>query len=166
MGVRIAYGNKDAISPAINSRIIPNDCIIIVKDSDEILFYNADGILKTLVSKSQFNHIEEAETWINQNNCVGQAFTVYDDENEKWESYVVQNNNTLQVVGENVTIYEFDSHLEFPNVGQKDKLYIATNENDGNGILYRWDVNKNTYFSLTEPSTLEIDIIDCGDAFE
>lgn len=44
------------------------------------------------------------------------------------------------------SVQEYKTHLEFPNVGQANMIYIATDENDGKGLIYRYDVQAHKYF--------------------
>jgi hypothetical protein len=60
-------------------------------------------------------------------------------------------------------IVEASSHLEFPNVGKPNTLYVAAAENDGFGFVYRWDATQNKYFNVTENTDI-IERIDGGHA--
>lgn len=45
----------------------------------------------------------------------------------------------------------FANRFEFPNVGRKDRLYIATDEN----AAYRFDVSQNVYVRLNEYDSIQ-----------
>lgn len=53
---------------------------------------------------------------------------------------------------------------DFPSVGSEDLLYLATEENDGNGYLYRWCPEQDCYLR-PEDSTDDISLIEGGNAF-
>lgn len=53
---------------------------------------------------------------------------------------------------------------DFPPVGSEEMLYLATEENGGNGYLYRWCTEQNCYLR-PEDSTDDISLIEGGDAF-
>ena len=54
---------------------------------------------------------------------------------------------------------KFSTRLEFPNVGDSSKLYIAINENK----IYRWDNGSATYYCVGSDYN-DIKTIDCGGA--
>ena len=45
----------------------------------------------------------------------------------------------------------FENRFEFPNVGRKDRLYIATDEN----AAYRFDVSQNIYIKLNDYDAIQ-----------
>ena len=51
----------------------------------------------------------------------------------------------------NVTNLIFSTKLEFPDTGNSENLYIATDEN----AIYRFDVGQNDYICLNELSGLK-----------
>lgn len=64
---------------------------------------------------------------------------------EKWLNFFVSpmdssGGSTESGLGE----LTFSTHLEFPNLGDQNTLYIATDEN----VIYRWDPKKMIYVSL------------------
>jgi hypothetical protein len=52
---------------------------------------------------------------------------------------------------------EFVSRFDFPNIGESNKLYIATNENK----TYRWD-EESTSYKVVGSDYNDIELIDCG----
>lgn len=56
------------------------------------------------------------------------------------------------------------THEEFPRVGSEEVLYLATEENEGNGYLYRWCKEQGCYLR-PEDSTDDISLIEGGNAF-
>ena len=52
---------------------------------------------------------------------------------------------------------EFASRFDFPNIGESNKLYIATNENK----TYRWD-EESTSYKVVGSDYNDIELIDCG----
>ena len=65
MGVRVAYGKKGRISAAIASGTIPRDSLIITSDSkeSELYFYDANGEMKNISERKQFETLTEAQAW-------------------------------------------------------------------------------------------------------
>ena len=57
-------------------------------------------------------------------------------------------NNINGSIAQPKTIYveelEFKTYFEFPNIGEKNKIYIATDEN----AVYRFDENTLTYYAI------------------
>lgn len=51
----------------------------------------------------------------------------------------------------------FNSYKEFPNIGNPEKLYIATDEN----AIYRWDSKENVYICIGREQD-EISEIQCS----
>lgn len=95
MGVRVAYGSRDRLMPAIEKGIIPKDTIVITKDDaeSEMLFYDADGNLKSIEERSRFESLTEAEQWVQKYPCAGSVLVVH--RGDEWVPYIVQNDNSL-----------------------------------------------------------------------
>ena len=53
---------------------------------------------------------------------------------------------------------QFLTHFDFPNIGESNKLYIATDENK----IYRFDSDTNTYICIVGNSFDEIKLIQIG----
>ncbi len=73
MGVRVAYGKKGRISAAIASGTIPKDSLIITSDSkeSELYFYDANGEMKNISERKQFETLTEAQAWVKTYDCAG-----------------------------------------------------------------------------------------------
>lgn len=100
MAIRVAYGKRENIQTAIFNGKIPKDCIIITKDDveSELLFYDADGVLRSVAERTRFLTYEDAVNWVKTYPSVGLVFTVYDG--TEWKPYIVQNDNTLKPFNE------------------------------------------------------------------
>lgn len=61
---------------------------------------------------------------------------------------------------EKCKVMEFDTHFDFPVVGQTHTLYIAKKEN----VLYRWDDTELLYFACVGTDYNEIELINGGKA--
>lgn len=158
MAYRLAYGASDNIATAIVGGVIPEGTIILTTDSDEIRFYDPYGVLRTYLHRQKFDSMTEAERWVLKNKCEGQIISILKD--GKYVPHIVQTDQSIEpLVDEEPVIVEAASHLEFPNVGKSNTLYIATAENEGYGLAYRWDSEQNKYFNLAE----DTDVIECID---
>jgi hypothetical protein len=65
-------------------------------------------------------------------------------------------------------VQEYETHYEFPSVGDSEHLYLATAENDGAGYLYRYDATDRKYYKPFDAGE-DFDSISCiygGDAFD
>lgn len=49
----------------------------------------------------------------------------------------------------------FNTHAEFPNIGDSTKLYVATDEDK----IYRWDSTQLIYVCIGSSGELDIDVI-------
>ena len=98
MGVKVAYGKRENVAPAIESGKIPNDSIIITRDESdtELLFYDADGELKVVAERTRFGSMEEAEQWVKKYPCKGYILNIQND--GEWVPYSVQEDNTLSPI--------------------------------------------------------------------
>lgn len=100
MGVRVAYGNKDKIIPAIEAGIIPKDSIIITNDADEseMFFYDAFGDMKMIAERNHFETMELAQEWIGKYDCAGNIISVRNG--DAWTPYIVLQDHTMQPLNE------------------------------------------------------------------
>lgn len=147
MAIRTAYGAKQDVGRAIASGEIPQGSIIITKESGtdgELLFYDPSGNLKTVAAKSKFESMEEATQWIQAYDCVGQFLSIKVD--GTYGMYLVQEGNRISPTDSVPYVEEYKTHLEFPNMGNTYCVYFASEENDGNGYMYRWDQEASKYF--------------------
>lgn len=98
MGVRVAYGKKGKISGAISSGTIPKDSLIITSDTKEaeLYFYDADGQMKTISERKQFETMTEAKAWIKVYDCTGHIVSVQNG--SEWAAYIVTEKKTLDPV--------------------------------------------------------------------
>ena len=161
MPYRLAFGPEGNIATAIVGGVIPKGTIILTTDSEEIRFYDPYGNLRTYHHRKKFGSMDEAERWVLQNKCEGQILSIMID--GKYIPHIVQPDQSIEPLPgyeeEDPIIVEAASHLEFPNVGKPNTLYIATTENEGYGLAYRWDSEKNKYFNIAENT----DVIECID---
>lgn len=98
MGVRVAYGKKRKISDAIASGVIPKDSLIITSDNteSELYFYDADGKMKTISERRQFETLTEAMAWIQTYDCAGHIISVHNGSD--WTPYIVSADGKLSPV--------------------------------------------------------------------
>lgn len=98
MGVRVAYGKKGKIPAAISSSVIPKDCLIITSDNkeSELYFYDANGEIKNISERKQFETLTEAQDWIKAYNCAGHIITVHNGSD--WIPYIVSTEGKLSPV--------------------------------------------------------------------
>jgi len=99
VGVRVAYGNRDAVTPAIQAGKIPPDSMIITKDQEdisELFFYDVDGNMKSISERSRFLSITEAVAWARKYDCRGHIYSIQNG--SEWKLYVVQEDYSLKAV--------------------------------------------------------------------
>lgn len=98
MGVRVAYGKKGKINSAIASGVIPKDSLIITSDNEEseLYFYDADGNMKYISERKQFETITEARAWVKTYDCAGRIISVHNGSD--WVPYIVSDDGTLSPV--------------------------------------------------------------------
>ena len=97
---RIAYGNRNNIPAAIANNTIPKDTIIITKDDPkdaDLLFYDSDANVKSIVTKVRFGSREAAIAFIAENDMIGQTICFPEDDNFK--AYIVQSDLSLTEIG-------------------------------------------------------------------
>lgn len=98
MGVRVAYGKKGRISAAIASGTIPKDSLIITSDSkeSELYFYDANGEMKNISERKQFETLTEAQAWVKTYDCAGHIISVHNGSD--WVPYIVSADGKLSPV--------------------------------------------------------------------
>lgn len=97
MGVRVAYGQREKVSQAIETGKVPKDSIIITKnDEAELLFYDASGKLVNIHNRTRFETTTEAIAWITTYDCIGQIITIHNGTD--WTPFIVRDDNTLSPV--------------------------------------------------------------------
>lgn len=99
MGVRVAYGKRENILPAIESGTIPKDCLIITKNTkeSEMFFYDRNGQLSVIAERTRFDNLDEAKEWVQKYLCKGYVIVVKGDTG--WYPYIVQEDGSLSLVG-------------------------------------------------------------------
>lgn len=129
--LKLAYGTRDDIQPAINSGKIPPGSLIYTK-SGEIFFYDLEGNLSTYKEKNKFTCKEDAEEYVSKYHCHGEVLSVL--EGDKYCLYVVGYDDKLEPVN-NTSSTEGDKHY----------VYIQRSASDS------WDIvhNLNKYPSVT-----------------
>lgn len=98
MGVRVAYGKKGRISAAIASGTIPKDSLIITSDNkeSELYFYDANGEMKNISERKQFETLTEAQAWVKTYDCAGHIISVHNGSD--WVPYIVSADGKLSPV--------------------------------------------------------------------
>lgn len=101
MAIRVAYGEKDGVSAAIESGVIPQDSIIITKpddsDSSELMFYDKASVLAHIVAKTKFDSTDEAIEYAMANSRIGGVITIL--QGGKYTAYMVQADFSLTPIG-------------------------------------------------------------------
>lgn len=147
MAIRTAYGPREKIDAAIANGVIPAGSIIITKEDGphgELIFYDSLGQRKMIASKNKFESMDEAKQWVESYDCTGEFLSIR--VNGSYGMYLVQDNGAISPTDSAQYIEEYKTHLEFPNLGKSHCLYVATDENDGAGYLYRWSSTHKKYF--------------------
>ena len=83
----------------------------------------------------------------------------------KQDSLIAGNNikiegNVISAVYENVEQLRFANKADFPLIGKEDVLYIAKDEKE----IYLWDASIDNYSIISNSSSIDIDIINGGNA--
>ena len=121
MGVRVAYGNRDAITPAIQNGVIPSESIIVTKEHDgvsELFFYDIDGNLKAVSERTRFLSLTEAKLWAKKYDCRGHIYSVQNG--SEWLLYLVQDDYSLTpVVGSSVDLEDVE-YIDGGNASGRD----------------------------------------------
>lgn len=117
MGVRLAYGRREDVEPAIQNGLIPNETLIVTAETldPEILYYNANNQLITPLKRARFETYEEADQWVKEYPSVGCIIAVRDD--TAWAPYIVQEGNILSPLKTGGVIY-FDTEQILTNEQQ------------------------------------------------
>ena len=134
---RIAYGNRNNIPAAIANNTIPKDTIIITKDDPkdaDLLFYDSDANVKSIVTKVRFGSREAAIAFIAENDMIGQTICFPEDDNFK--AYIVQSDLSLTEIGStgvghthaNKTLLDLITQEKFDKWDNPQGAAIATDE--------------------------------------
>lgn len=131
----------------INSNIYEDHPYLPDRDSREI---NAVNRLKELQRKQ---HVFVNDEDIQYTEAKKLADAVIKEESTPGKpGCIVRLDNNCQIPKEYIpassggsTVISARTHLEFPTVGSEDALYVATEENNGKGYLYRWCEGLNCY---------------------
>lgn len=100
MGVRVAYGNRDAIAKAIEKDVVPKDSMILTKEHDgisELFFYDEYGNMKAVAERTRFLSVTEAAAWAKKYGCRGYIYSIQNGSD--WSLYLVQEDYSLTPVG-------------------------------------------------------------------
>ena len=108
---KLAYVDKAKIENSIAQQVIPEESLI-VTNSDvknaELSYYDEKGNLKSIVTKTQFESLAEAQYWITKyGNYEGETISVF--ENGKWNTYTVNKDSDMNQI---VYQQDVDSLLE------------------------------------------------------
>ena len=108
---KLAYVDKAKIENSIAQQVIPEESLI-VTNSDvqnaELSYYDEKGNLKSIVKKTQFESLAEAQYWITKyGNYEGETISVF--ENGKWNTYTVTKDSDMNQI---VYQQDVDSLLE------------------------------------------------------
>lgn len=161
MALKLAYGSKESTMPAIESGGIPEGSLILTKDTAELFFYSPDKSLIQISRKNQFSSMEEANNWVKTYDCKGQIVSVH--EGDVWGAYIVDDENNFNLIAGDSVVQTAATHLEFPTVGVSNVLYLATEEHEGKGYIYRWCESRGCYEIPADTNEeLSIEVIDGG----
>lgn len=148
--MKFAYGSIKKINEAIEAGTIPAETLIMTSDSAdiaELFFYDKNKLLKRVEKKNKFLTIDEAKEWALNWGTEGDVISV---KNLKgvWELGIVNNekNIIMQSSGSGDSggsggIVPNETFDNFPNVGEKGKIYVDTNDQS----LYLWDEASSSY---------------------
>ena len=108
---KLAYVDKAKIENSIAQQVTPEESLI-VTNSDvknaELSYYDEQGNLKSIVKKTQFESLAEAQYWITKyGNYEGETISVF--ENGKWNTYTVNKDSDMNQI---VYQQDVDSLLE------------------------------------------------------
>lgn len=97
---KVAYVDKNKIDNSIAQQVIPNESLIVTNSEDknaELSYYDENGNLKSIVKKTQFNSLAEAQYWIAKyGEYEGETISVLED--GKWNTYTVDDSGMNQIV--------------------------------------------------------------------
>lgn len=97
---KLAYVDKAKIENSIAQQVIPQESLIVTnseaKDA-ELSYYDEKGNLKSIVKKTQFDSLAEAQYWIAKyGNYEGETISVL--ENGKWNTYTVNKDGDMSQI--------------------------------------------------------------------
>jgi len=97
---KLAYVDKNKIDNSIAQQVIPEESLIVTNSEDksaELSYYDEKGNLKSIVKKTQFSSLAEAQYWIAKyGNYEGETINIF--ENGKWNTYTVDDSGMNQIV--------------------------------------------------------------------
>ena len=148
--MKFAYGSIKKINEAIEAGTIPAETLIITSDNAdvaELFFYDKNKLLKKVERKNKFLTIDEAKEWAPTWGIEGDVISVKNSKGE-WElgivnsekDIIMQSSSSGDSEGSGGVIPDETSN-NFPEVGQKGKIYIDTNDQS----LYLWDETSSSY---------------------
>ena len=108
---KLAYVDKAKIENSIAQQVIPEESLIVTNseaNDAELSYYDEKGNLKSIVKKTQFESLAEAQYWITKyGNYEGETISVF--ENGKWNTYTVNKDSDMNQI---VYQQDVDSLLE------------------------------------------------------
>lgn len=108
---KLAYVDKAKIENSITQQVIPEESLIVTNSeakNAELSYYDEKGNLKSIVKKTQFESLAEAQYWITKyGNYEGETISVF--ENGKWNTYTVNKDSDMNQI---VYQQDVDSLLE------------------------------------------------------
>lgn len=108
---KLAYVDKAKIENSIAQQVIPEESLIVTNseaNNAELSYYDEKGNLKSIVKKTQFESLAEAQYWITKyGNYEGETISVF--ENGKWNTYTVNKDSDMNQI---VYQQDVDSLLE------------------------------------------------------
>lgn len=142
--MKFAYGSIKKINEAIEAGTISAETLIITSDSAdvaELFFYDKSKLLKKVERKNKFLTIDEAKEWAPTWGIEGDVISVKNSKGD-WELGVVDSNKEIVMQSSSVGgVVSDDTSEKFPEVGQKGKIYVDTNDQS----LYLWDEASSSY---------------------
>lgn len=130
------------MDPYLNSNSVRQISSTVVNDDsrDNIGLVNTEGITNLRIHKRGYIQysLDNGKSWHNSSKQFLNLF-VEDEDPDPGEPGIKQ--------------IEFKTHMEFPNIGKADMLYVATDEN----TIYRYDSVKGVYVILN--NILDIKVI-------
>lgn len=97
---KLAYVDKNKIENSIAQQVIPEESLIVTNSeakNAELSYYDEKGNLKSIVKKTQFESLAEAQYWIAKyGNYEGETISVF--ENGKWNTYTVNKDSDMNQI--------------------------------------------------------------------
>lgn len=97
---KLAYVDKNKIDNSIAQQVIPEESLIVTNSeakNAELSYYDEKGNLKSIVKKTQFDSLAEAQYWIvKYGNYEGETISVL--ENGKWNTYTVNKDGEMNQI--------------------------------------------------------------------